>query len=288
MANPYPISIQAGDVEGPVTTVGELTFTDNSNQPGGGAWGEASGAALVGSGSPVGVVAPTGIGDLYVDETTPALWQANGLTNTDWQLVGGGGGGTSGALAPVVVASADASEVTATPPSGAATIDGVAVATGNRVLLTAQSVPADNGVWVVDTAGAWTRPTDWADGATVVDGTIIATGSNGFFLWQSVWITYAQTATVIGTDSVTFTMIAGATIMQSAFAGSANPALSIAASSLKVVAAELGVFNTAPAIRPTVTGSLSTVVDPAVQDILTSLIAALDASAVGLVVDGTT
>lgn len=36
MGNPYPIEIQAGDDQGPVVFVGEATFTDSGNQPGGG------------------------------------------------------------------------------------------------------------------------------------------------------------------------------------------------------------------------------------------------------------
>lgn len=62
--------------------------------PGGGGltdWGQAATAHFHGSGSPVGVVTPGGIGDLYVDDTTPALWQATGLTSADWSQVGGGG-----------------------------------------------------------------------------------------------------------------------------------------------------------------------------------------------------
>lgn len=54
-------------------------------------WGQAATAHFHGSGSPVGVVTPGGIGDLYVDDTTPALWQATGLTSADWSQVGGGG-----------------------------------------------------------------------------------------------------------------------------------------------------------------------------------------------------
>jgi len=55
---------------------------------GGGAWGEAATAQFSGSGSPVGVVTPSGKGDLYVDEDAPALWQATGLTANDWQATG--------------------------------------------------------------------------------------------------------------------------------------------------------------------------------------------------------
>jgi hypothetical protein len=43
---------------------------------------------LTGSGSPVGVVTPVAVGQLFTDPTTPGLYVANGLTNTSWvQLV---------------------------------------------------------------------------------------------------------------------------------------------------------------------------------------------------------
>ncbi len=54
-------------------------------------WGQASSAKYAGAGSPVGSVTPSAIGDLYVDETGPGLWQATGVTNTSWQQVGAGG-----------------------------------------------------------------------------------------------------------------------------------------------------------------------------------------------------
>lgn len=44
--------------------------------------------------------------------------------------------------------------------SGAAgTVDGVATANGDYILLTGQTAPAENGPWVINTGGAWTRPT---------------------------------------------------------------------------------------------------------------------------------
>ncbi len=67
-----------------------------ARQPGGGGgggggsqWGQESTAKFAGSGSPVGVVTPTGEGDLYVDSTTPGLWQATGVTSADWAQIGG-------------------------------------------------------------------------------------------------------------------------------------------------------------------------------------------------------
>ena len=89
MGNPYQIQLEQNG--GPVTFDGEATFTDPDNQPGGiASWGLASQAHFVGDGSPSGVVTPTAAGDLYVDNTTPALYQATGTGDTDWQLVGGG------------------------------------------------------------------------------------------------------------------------------------------------------------------------------------------------------
>lgn len=64
----------------------------NSGGGGGGggiaSWGLASQSTFSGSGSPSGVVTPNAAGDLYLDKTTPGLWQANGVTNTSWQLIG--------------------------------------------------------------------------------------------------------------------------------------------------------------------------------------------------------
>lgn len=68
-----------------------LNPTSSRGSGGGGgiaSWGSAANATLVGSGSPVGVITPGGVGDLYVDNVAPGLWQANGLTNTSWTLIG--------------------------------------------------------------------------------------------------------------------------------------------------------------------------------------------------------
>lgn len=50
-----------------------------------GAGGGATGSGVLeGSGSPVGVVTPTSVGQLYSD-SGGGLWQATGLTNASWQ-----------------------------------------------------------------------------------------------------------------------------------------------------------------------------------------------------------
>ncbi len=56
---------------------------------GGGQWGLASTVSLSGPGSPQGQVTPGAIGDLFIDLTKGKLYQADGLTNDDWDFVGG-------------------------------------------------------------------------------------------------------------------------------------------------------------------------------------------------------
>lgn len=109
-----------------------------------------------------------------------------------WQgpVAGAGAGGAGGGAfpAPVVVMSNDPAEVTSTPPSGAATVDGTPVLDGWRVGLAAQTVGVDNGLWIANTTGLWTRPADWATGSVQKDGTLVAVGEQvGDFNWASIW-----------------------------------------------------------------------------------------------------
>jgi hypothetical protein len=94
-------------------------------------------------------------------------------------------------------------------PSGAQTIDGIAVANGDRVLVTAQSDSFNNGIWVASTAGLWTRTTDadtWAElvGALVfVDGGVTQKGS--------VWRCDAPVSGTLGTTVALWTKVASPT-----------------------------------------------------------------------------
>lgn len=96
--------------------------------------------------------------------------------------------------------------------SGTPTIDGVVMVAGDRVLVTAQVVPSQNGLWVV-ASGAWARATDlpaaarsgegWAVFATVGTvnaGTIWAISAGGGALNQPL----------VGTDALTFVNVFGA------------------------------------------------------------------------------
>jgi hypothetical protein len=144
------------------------------------------------------------------------VWTANGTT---WTQVGGVGGGVGeGAyIPPVVVASTFATEMTNSPPNGTATIDGVAVVSGWRVLLTAQTVPTDNGVWIANTAGDWTRPADFVDGTLIFGGTTIGVGGGTFNAYTEFMV---NGNTTIGTFGVYF--ILNSSALRIAGQGTAN------------------------------------------------------------------
>jgi hypothetical protein len=48
--------------------------------------------------------------------------------------------------------------------SGVQTVDGVALANGQSVLLTGQTSSVNDGIWIVNSAGAWTRPINFPAG----------------------------------------------------------------------------------------------------------------------------
>jgi hypothetical protein len=72
--------------------------------------------------------------------------------------------------------------------SGEHTIDGVATSAGNRVLLVGQSDAAENGLWVVvETPYTWTRPSDYATGATIQPNVVVPISegtADGDTRWQ--------------------------------------------------------------------------------------------------------
>lgn len=87
----------------------------------------------------------------------------------------------------------------------AQTIDGTAINTaGMRVYLAKQTTGSTSGAWVAQ-SGNWTRPADWASGATIPLGTqiqIAPGGTANFASFGSNW--YVDTATdVVDTGTIT-------------------------------------------------------------------------------------
>lgn len=130
--------------------------------------------------------------------------------------VGGGGGGdvATGFLPPVVVASNDSGDMVNSPPSGPATIDSSTVEDDWRVLLTNQTVPQDNGIWIVNTGGDWVRPDDFPTGVAIPDGLMVSVGEvNGSWNWASVWM-FQGAGVIVDTDPNYWAMIASNAVMQ--------------------------------------------------------------------------
>jgi hypothetical protein len=90
--------------------------------------------------------------------------------------------------------------------AGNITVDGVAVANGDRILVKDQTTPAQNGVYV-GAAGAWTRSTD-ADTATELDGLAVFV-EEGTANQDTAWVCTTNAPITVGTTGLTFVQFAG-------------------------------------------------------------------------------
>lgn len=87
------------------------------------------------------------------------------------------------------------------------TVDGVALATGDRVLLKNQTTGSQNGIYTVNTSGAPTRATDADTNAEVPGATVFV--REGTINADTQWTCTNDTVT-LGTTSVTFAQVSGA------------------------------------------------------------------------------
>lgn len=83
--------------------------------------------------------------------------------------------------------------------TGAYTLQGVALTTGMQVLATGQTIGINNGIWVVNSGGAWTRAADLPVGASSLNARTRVYG--GTYV-GTVWT--CSTNGIVGTDSLTF------------------------------------------------------------------------------------
>ncbi|WDG55016.1 phage tail protein [Pseudomonas chlororaphis] len=86
--------------------------------------------------------------------------------------------------------------------NGAQTIDGVAVVAGDRVLVKAQTLAKDNGIYVVAN-GAWTRSSD-ADASVKVTSGLIVSVEEGALLADTIWQLVTDGSIVLDTTALTF------------------------------------------------------------------------------------
>lgn len=79
----------------------------------------------------------------------------------------GGGAGTSYTLQPVVAATTVGGTL-ATAFANGSVVDGITLATGNRILIKNQGVNTENGIYTVNASGAPTRATDFNTGSSTL------------------------------------------------------------------------------------------------------------------------
>jgi len=87
--------------------------------------------------------------------------------------------------------------------SGLQTVDGVALAAGDRVLVKNQSAAVDNGIWIVQT-GTWSRAPDFDGSFDIVGGTSVKVNL-GTINAASLWEVDGDGVIDINSDAITFT-----------------------------------------------------------------------------------
>jgi len=88
-------------------------------------------------------------------------------------------------------------------------VDGVTLATGNRVLVKSQSNAAQNGIYVVQASGAALRASDFNEPQEVDGGDFIFV-TGGTLYDNTGWVQTSTGVVTIGTDPINFTQFSGA------------------------------------------------------------------------------
>ena len=88
-------------------------------------------------------------------------------------------------------------------------IDGVTLATGDRVLVKNQGTASENGIYVVQSSGAAVRATDF-DGTGEVSGGAFTFVEEGTANADSGWVVTSNGAITVGTDAIAWAQFSGA------------------------------------------------------------------------------
>jgi hypothetical protein len=91
--------------------------------------------------------------------------------------------------------------------SGTQTVDGVALAVGNRVLVKDQTTASQNGIYVV-ASGLWSRAVDADDNGDLTAGSFTFV-EEGTYNNDSGWVISTNGEIVIGTDGIAWTQFSG-------------------------------------------------------------------------------
>jgi len=89
--------------------------------------------------------------------------------------------------------------------SGEQTINGVAVVTGDRVLVKDQTDASENGIYDADTS-SWTRAYDFNGNFDVTKGTLVYV-TQGSSEGKGLWTVTSTAPITIGTDDINFSSV---------------------------------------------------------------------------------
>jgi hypothetical protein len=109
---------------------------------------------------------------------------------------------------PSAVAATTANITLATDVENGDTLDGITLATGNRILIKNQTTQSENGIYVVAASGAPSRATDF-DAPAEIDGGDFVFVTGGTVNDNTGWVQTNIVGTV-GTDAIAFTQFSGA------------------------------------------------------------------------------
>lgn len=104
-----------------------------------------------------------------------------------------------------VRAAATGNVVIATALENGDALDGITLATGDRVLLPAQTTPAENGIYVVKLSGSPSRAGDFDSQADVLGSLIVV--QEGTANLESIWLCTNNAPLVVGATGLTFAFV---------------------------------------------------------------------------------
>jgi hypothetical protein len=161
--------------------------------------------------------APTGSVGLNSQKITGL---ADGTAATDAATVGQVTAATAGLdVKQSVRAATTANGTLASAFANGQTIDGVALVTGDRILLKNQTTGAENGIYTVNASGAPTRATDADANAEVTSGMFLFV-EEGTSNADTGWVLTTNGAIVVGTTALTFAKFSAAPTVVAKFAAS--------------------------------------------------------------------
>jgi hypothetical protein len=86
---------------------------------------------------------------------------------------------------------------------GAETVDGISLSNNDRILVAGQTAPAENGIYIVNTAAAWARASD-ADAVSEFPIGAMIIVREGDTYEQTLWYQSSAQPSTLGTDPITY------------------------------------------------------------------------------------